>query len=65
METTLQGDPQQILYGLKLGIDYICLFIVKNRYGRSNVQLVYERNMAFNTYIEIGFTEVEYDGFGR
>ena len=45
--------------------DYICLFIVKNRYGRSNVQLVYERNMAFNTYIEIGFTEVEYDGFGR
>ena len=45
--------------------DYICLFIVKNRYGRGNVQLVYERNMAFNTYIELGFTEVEYDGFGR
>lgn len=45
--------------------DYIILFIAKNRYGESNVQLVYERNMSFNSYYEIGYTSVEYDGFGR
>lgn len=45
--------------------DYIILFVAKNRYGESNVQLVYERNMSFNSYYEIGYTSVEYDGFGR
>lgn len=43
--------------------EYIVLFVAKNRYGSSNVQLVYERDMSFNTYKEIGFTEIEYDGF--
>ena len=28
--------------------DYIIVFIAKNRYGESNLQLVYERNMSFN-----------------
>lgn len=50
---------------LKSDKDYIILFIAKNRYGESNIQLVYERNMSFNTYYEIGYTTVEYDGFGR
>ena len=45
--------------------DYIVLFIAKNRYGESNVQLVYERNMSFNQYYELGYTHIEYDGFGR
>lgn len=45
--------------------DYIILFVAKNRFGASNIQIVYERNMSFNTVYEIGFTEVEYDGFGR
>lgn len=44
--------------------DYIVLFIAKNRYGKSNVQLVYERNMDFNTMRELGYTDVEHDGFG-
>ena len=43
--------------------EYIVSFIAKNRYGNSNVQLVYERDMSFNTYKAIGFTEIEYDGF--
>lgn len=45
--------------------DYIILFIAKNRYGESNKQIVYERNMSFNQYKEIGETNIEYDGFGR
>lgn len=59
----LTNDREEVI--LDKTKDYICLFITKNRYGRGNVQLVYERNMSFNNYYEIGFTEIEYDGFGR
>ena len=45
--------------------DYIILFIAKNRYGEGNKQLVYERNMSFNQYYELGETHIEYDGFGK
>ena len=45
--------------------DYIILFIPKNRYGAADIQLVYERNMNFNFYKEIGYCHVEYDGFGK
>ncbi|CEQ01633.1 putative replicative DNA helicase [[Clostridium] sordellii] len=44
--------------------DYIVLFVAKNRFGESNVQLVYEKNMSFNQYYEVGFTSIQYDGFG-
>lgn len=44
--------------------DYIVLFIAKNRYGKADVQIVYERNMDFNTMKELGYTNVEHDGFG-
>lgn len=43
--------------------DYIVLFVAKNRFGESNIQLVYEKNMSFNQYYEIGFTSIAYDGF--
>ena len=61
----LQGKLTREKEEIKLDKDkeYIVLFIAKNRYGNSNVQLVYERDMSFNTYKEIGFTEIEYDGF--
>lgn len=46
--------------------DYIVLFVAKNRYGKGgDLQIVYERNMDFNTMKEIGYTHIEYDGYGR
>lgn len=45
--------------------DYIVLFTPKNRFGDTQPQLVYERNMSFNTLKEIGYVEIQYDGFKR
>lgn len=44
--------------------DYIVLFTPKNRFGDTKPQIVYERNMAWNTLKEIGMAEINYDGFG-
>lgn len=43
--------------------DYIVLFIPKNRFGSTDVQICYKRNMSFNTMEEIGYIEIPYDGF--
>lgn len=45
--------------------DYVVYFVPKNRYGSADIQIVYERNMSFNTMDEIGYCHIEYDGFGR
>ncbi|WP_182006272.1 DnaB-like helicase C-terminal domain-containing protein [Priestia aryabhattai] len=46
--------------------DYIVLFVPKNRYGKAgDLQIVYERNMDFNTMKEIGYCNIEFDGFGK
>jgi replicative DNA helicase len=46
--------------------DYVVLFVPKNRYGKAgDLQIVYERNMDFNTMKEIGYCHIEYDGFGK
>ena len=45
--------------------DYIIVFIPKNRYGSADIQIVYERNQSFNSLKELGYTHVEYDGFGK
>lgn len=45
--------------------DYVVFFIPKNRYGSTDIQIVCERNMAFNYYKEIGYCQIEYDGFGK
>lgn len=44
--------------------DYIVLFTPKNRFGDTQPQLVYERNMAWNSLREVGQTYINYDGFG-
>ena len=44
--------------------DYIILFTPKNRFGETSPQIVYERNMAFNTLKEIGYIDISFDGFG-
>ncbi|MEY8366562.1 DnaB-like helicase C-terminal domain-containing protein [Anaerovoracaceae bacterium 41-7] len=53
------------VYQLDLNKDYIVVFIPKNRFGDTRPQIVYERNMAFNTLKEVGLTEIDYDGFFR
>ena len=53
---TVELDPSK---------DYIVLFTPKNRFGDTQPQIVYERNMSFNTLKEIGYTEIAYDGFTR
>lgn len=45
--------------------DYIILFTPKNRFGSVAPQIVYERNMAFNSMREIGQVQITYDGFGQ
>lgn len=46
--------------------DYIVLFVAKNRYGKGgDLQIVYERNMDFNTMRELGYCHIEYDGYGK
>lgn len=46
--------------------DYVVLFVPKNRYGKAgDLQIVYERNMSFNTMKEIGYCHIDYDGFGK
>ncbi|RKJ13921.1 hypothetical protein D7X33_48540, partial [Butyricicoccus sp. 1XD8-22] len=45
--------------------DYIIVFIPKNRYGQTDIQIVYERNQSFNYLKELGYCHVEYDGFGK
>ncbi len=45
--------------------DYIVVFTPKNRFGDTQPQIVYERNMSFNILKEIGYVEINFDGFGR
>jgi len=43
--------------------NYIVFFVPKNRFGSTNYQILYERNMSFNTMKEIGYIDIPYDGF--
>lgn len=43
--------------------EYVMIFTPKNRYGNIGPQIIVERNMAFNTYKQIGWYECEYDQF--
>ena len=45
--------------------DYIVIFVPKNRFGSTKFQIVYERNMSFNTMREIGYIDIAYDGFRK
>ena len=61
------GKFENIKEQVKLEEDkeYIILFTPKNRFGDTQPQIVYERNMAWNSMKEIGLTVISYDGFGR
>lgn len=61
--TYMKGSNAKVFHDLKPMQDYIVLFMPKNRKGSSKTQIVFERNMEFNSYKEIGYCHVEYDGF--
>lgn len=63
----LSGNKTKVktIHKLDDSKDYIIVFIPKNRYGQADVQIVYERNQSFNSLKEIGYCEVEYDGFDK
>ena len=43
--------------------DYIMVFTPKNRFGQVSPQILMERNMNFNSYKDIAWTECSYDQF--
>ena len=43
--------------------DYIMVFTPKNRFGQVTPQILMERNMNFNTYKDVAWTECQYDQF--
>ena len=43
--------------------DYIMVFTPKNRFGQVTPQILMERNMNFNSYKDVGWTECSYDQF--
>jgi len=55
----------KIVIDLSPDKDYIIVFVSKNRYGKANICILYERNMDFNSIIELGYVDVEFDGWGR
>lgn len=57
------GKSIKVKKELNVEKDYVIFFIAKNRYGAGDIQIVCERNMAFNYYKEIGYCHMEYDGF--
>lgn len=44
---------------------YIVLFIMKNRYGNTNNQIVLEFDQSFNVIRDIGYCNISYDDFNR
>lgn len=63
-ETTGKFTNVRDMVDLDPNKDYIVLFIPKNRFGDTQPQIVYERNMAWNSLKEVGQTYITYDGFG-
>lgn len=43
--------------------DYIMVFTPKNRFGQVSPQILMERNMNFNSYKDVAWTECSYDQF--
>ena len=43
--------------------DYIMVFTPKNRFGQVSPQILMERNMNFNSYKDVAWTECNYDQF--
>lgn len=57
----------RITKNIKLDEDkeYVVLFTPKNRFGSVGPPIIYERNMDYNSLIEIGYADVDFDGFNR
>jgi hypothetical protein len=60
----LEYDDSKEIIDLDPLKDYVVFFVTKNRYGRANdLNILYERNMDFNTMKEIGYIDIPYDKY--
>lgn len=57
-----EGKVKQII-DLDPNKEYIMVFTPKNRFGAVEPQILMERNMGFNSYRDVGWTNCEYDKF--
>lgn len=55
----------KVTYDLDPNKHYIIQFIMKNRFGNVNPQIVLEFNQAFNTIEDVGYYDAVYDDFSR
>lgn len=55
----------KVEYDLKPENHYILMFVMKNRWGNVNPQIVLEFNQSFNTIKDIGYYDAVYDDFVR
>lgn len=55
----------KITYDLNPEDHYILMFIMKNRFGNVNPQIVMKFNQSFNTIEDVGYYEAIYDDFSR
>jgi len=56
IKTTVKLDPDK---------HYICLYIMKNRFGPTMPQIIYEFNQAFCSLKEIGYYQSDYVAIGK
>lgn len=61
------GSSKKIkkVYDLDPNQHYITMFIMKNRWGDTNEQIVMEFNQSFNIMRDVGFVNVAFDDFRR
>ena len=59
---TYEGKIKKIV-DLDKDKDYIMVFTPKNRFGQVRPQILMERNMNFNSYKDVAWTECSYDQF--
>lgn len=64
-ESEPEKGPVRQIKQLDTNKDYIVLFTPKNRFGDTNNAIVYQRNMDFNTYFEIGYCTISYDSLPK
>lgn len=56
-------DKVKKIVDLDTNKDYIMVFTPKNRFGQVTPQILMERNMNFNSYKDVAWTECAYDQF--
>jgi len=62
LEKNEEGKWKKVKYTLNPDKKYLILFFPKNREGSEDVQILYEMNLDFNSWIEVAWAKVKYVG---